>query len=114
MSGQLMPGAGRLGCGRRGRRGKPPCTICAVSESLRGQLLIASPQLTDYFRRTVVLVVEHNEDGAMGIVLNRPTEAEVSEVVPSLAGLVDEDDVVHSGGPVEPDSVLALGDFVDP
>jgi putative transcriptional regulator len=85
-----------------------------VSESLRGQLLIASPQLTDYFRRTVVLVVEHNEDGAMGIVLNRPTEAEVSEVVPSLAGMADEDDVVHSGGPVEPDSVLALGDFVDP
>ena len=83
--------------------------------STRGRLLVASPDLVDpNFRRTVVLVVEHNEDGAMGIVLNRPTEAEVSEVVPALAGLADEDDVVHSGGPVEPDSVLALGDFVDP
>jgi putative transcriptional regulator len=86
----------------------------AVSESLRGQLLIASPQLTDYFRRTVVLVIEHNEDGAMGIVLNRRTEADVAEVVPSLAELIDEDDVIYDGGPVEPDSVLALGDFVDP
>jgi putative transcriptional regulator len=85
-----------------------------VAESLRGQLLIASPQLTDYFRRTVVLVIEHNEDGAMGIVLNRRTEADVAEVVPSLAELIEEDDVIYDGGPVEPDSVLALGDFVDP
>ena len=85
-----------------------------VHESLRGQLLIASPQLTDYFRRTVVLIIEHTDEGAMGIVLNRPTDVEVSDVVPSLAELTDEDDVVHDGGPVEPDSVLALGDFVDP
>ena len=75
----------------------------AVHESLRGQLLIASPQLTDYFRRTVVLIIEHTEEGAMGIVLNRRTEAEVMEVMPSLAELVDEDDVVHDGGTVEPD-----------
>ena len=86
----------------------------AVNESLRGKLLIASPQLADYFRRTVVLVVEHNEDGAMGIVLNRRTDAEVREVVPSLAAMAEEDDVVHAGGPVEPDTVIALGDFEDP
>jgi putative transcriptional regulator len=86
----------------------------SVADSLRGELLIASPQLTDYFRRTVVLVIEHNEDGAMGIVLNRRTEADVAEVVPSLAELIEEDDVIYDGGPVEPDSVLALGDFVDP
>lgn len=85
-----------------------------VHESLRGQLLIASPQLTDYFRRTVVLVIEHTDDGAMGIVLNRRTETEVEDVVPSLAELAGDEDVVHAGGPVEPDSVLALGDFVDP
>ena len=85
-----------------------------MSESLRGQLLIASPQLTDYFRRTVVLVIEHNEDGAMGIVLNRRTETPVAEAVPSLTELAGEEDVVYSGGPVEPDTVLALGDFVDP
>ena len=86
----------------------------AVDDSLRGKLLIASPQLADYFRRTVVLVVEHSDDGAMGIVLNRRTEAQVREVVPSLAEMADEDDVIHAGGPVEPDTVIALGDFEDP
>ena len=86
----------------------------AVDDSLRGKLLIASPQLVDYFRRTVVLIIEHSEEGAMGIVLNRRTEAEVREVVPSLATMADEDDVIHAGGPVEPDTVIALGDFEDP
>ncbi len=85
-----------------------------MAESLRGQLLIAAPHLLDYFRRTVVLVIEHGEDGAMGVVLNRPTDAQVAEVVPALADVVTEDDVVHSGGPVQPDAVLALGDFEDP
>ncbi len=85
-----------------------------MDESLRGKLLIASPQHADYFRRKVVLIVEHGEDGAMGIVLNRRTDAEVREVVPSLAAMADEDDVIHAGGPVEPDTVIALGDFEDP
>ena len=83
-------------------------------DSLRGQLLIAAPQLIDYFRRTVVLVVEHSEEGAMGVVLNRPTETEVAEAVPALAALAAEGDVVHAGGPVEPGAVLALGDFEEP
>ena len=85
-----------------------------MPESLKGKLLIAAPQLVDYFRRTVVLVVEHTEDGAMGIVLNRPTEAEVTDVAPALAEMAEEDDVIHAGGPVEPDTVIALGDFEDP
>jgi len=79
--------------------------------TLKGQLLIAAPQLVDYFRRTVVLVVEHSDEGAMGLVLNRPTETEVSDAVPDLADLADDVDVVHAGGPVQPDAVVALGDF---
>jgi putative transcriptional regulator len=82
--------------------------------SLRGKLLIAAPQLVDYFRRTVVLVLEHDEGGAMGLVLNRPTETEVAHAVPALAELAGDRDVVHAGGPVEPGAVLALGDFEDP
>ncbi len=82
--------------------------------SLRGKLLIAAPQLLDYFRRTVLLVVEHTGDGAMGVVLNRPTENEVAEVVPELADLAGEGQLVHAGGPVSPDAVVALGDFDDP
>jgi len=85
-----------------------------VTGSLRGQLLIAAPQLIDYFRRTVVLVIEHTDEGAMGVVLNRPTSAEVSELVPDLAELAGEDAVVHAGGPVAPDAVIALGDFEQP
>ena len=83
-------------------------------DSLRGQLLIAAPQLVDYFRRTVVLVLEHSDEGAMGLVLNRPTETEVAEAVPTLAELAGHEDVVHAGGPVEPTAVLALGDFEHP
>ena len=85
-----------------------------MDESLRGKLLIAAPQLSDYFARTVVLVLEHTEDRAMGLVLNRPTESEVIEAVPSLTDLVDGSDLVHAGGPVQPDSVLVLGEFEQP
>ena len=78
--------------------------------SLKGQLLIATPQLADYFRRSVVLVLEHNEEGAMGVVLNRPTETPVAEAVPDLADLAGADSLIHAGGPVNPNTVIALGD----
>ena len=62
-------------------------------ESLRGQLLVAGPALLDpNFWRTVVLVVEHNEDGALGLVLNRPSETNVGEAVPQLGTLLDPEE----------------------
>lgn len=85
-----------------------------MADSLRGQLLIAAPQLVDYFRRCVVLVVEHTEEGAMGVVLNRPTETTVVDAVPELAELTEYEAVIYAGGPVEPEAVIALGDFDDP
>jgi|SRR5215211_2390320 len=85
-----------------------------MENSLRGELLIAAPSLFDYFRRAVVLVLEHNEEGAMGVVLNRPSETTVAEAVSTLAGLTDEDELVRLGGPVSPESVVALGEFDDP
>jgi putative transcriptional regulator len=82
---------------------------------LRGQLLIASPALFDpNFRRTVVLVTEHGDEGAMGLVLNRPSETAVSEGAPPLQALVEEGDLVHFGGPVEPAAVTVLAEFDDP
>ncbi len=84
-----------------------------MPDSLRGQLLIASPSLPDPFARTVVLVVEHGAEGAMGVVLNRPSEHRVAEVVPPLAGLAGEDDLVYAGGPVGAGAIVALGEFVD-
>ena len=84
-----------------------------MTGSLRGQLLIAAPSLFDYFRRTVVLVIEHTEEGAIGVVLNRRSETLVDEAVPALAELADTDEPVWVGGPVSPDAVVALGEFGD-
>jgi putative transcriptional regulator len=85
-----------------------------MADSLRGHLLIAAPVLHDYFRRTVVLVIEHTPDGAMGVVLNRESETLVAEAVPQLAELAAEEELVRIGGPVAPQSVVALGEFADP
>jgi len=85
-------------------------------DSLAGQLLIAAPSLLDpNFHRTVVLVTAHDDNGAMGIVLNRPAEATVGEALPELTPLVDDDAApVHVGGPVEPSAVMALAEFEEP
>ena len=83
-------------------------------ESLRGKLLIAAPSLFDFFRRTVILMVEHNEEGAFGVVLNRASETTVDEAVPALSDLAGADEPVRIGGPVGPDSVVILGEFEDP
>ena len=84
-------------------------------DTLEGQLLIASPALLDpNFRRAVVLITEHTDEGAAGLVLNRPSPASVSELVPELEPLVEDEEQVWLGGPVQPNAVLVLGEFVDP
>jgi putative transcriptional regulator len=84
-------------------------------QSLKGQLLIAVPALLDpNFRRTVVLVGEHNEEGALGLVLNRSSDTTVEEAFPELTVLVDGDDQVHVGGPVQPSAIVIVAEFSDP
>jgi putative transcriptional regulator len=84
-------------------------------ESLRGKLLIATPVILDpNFRRTVVLLAEHSEEGAMGLVLNRPSETLVADAVPPFEALVPEGEPVYLGGPVEPSAVVVLAEFDDP
>jgi putative transcriptional regulator len=84
-------------------------------DSLRGKLLVASPALTDpNFARNVVLITEHTEDGAMGIVLDRPSDAVVGEVVPQLADAAGADSPIYVGGPVQPSAIVVLADFSDP
>jgi putative transcriptional regulator len=86
-----------------------------MSESLRGQLLVAAPILSDpNFHRTVVLVAEHGEEGAMGIVLNRPTETSVGEAVPALSPIAGDAAPLFVGGPVSTGSVLAVAELDDP
>lgn len=83
-------------------------------EALQGQLLIASPGLLDpNFRRAVVLVVHHDDEGAMGIVLNRRSDAEAPPILPDLAGSL-ADSRVGVGGPVAPTSLLVLAEFAEP
>jgi putative transcriptional regulator len=84
-------------------------------ESLRGHLLVAAPTLVDpNFARAVVLIAEHTDEGALGVVLNRPSDATVGEVVPDLSSLVDEEEPVFAGGPVQTGGVMVLAEFEDP
>jgi putative transcriptional regulator len=86
-----------------------------VVDSLRGQLLIAGPSLWDpNFRRTVVLIGHHDEEGAVGVVLNRPLDATVEETVPPLSAIVPPGESLFVGGPVQPGSAVVLADFEDP
>jgi putative transcriptional regulator len=87
-----------------------------MPESLRGHLLLAAPSLFDpNFRRTVVFVAEHGEAGAMGLVINRPAEAAVTETVPDLSAFAeDSDEPVFVGGPVQPQAVIVIAEFEDP
>jgi putative transcriptional regulator len=86
-----------------------------MEESLAGRLLIASPSLHDpNFTRTVVLISLHSADGAMGVVLNRPSRATVGEAVPALEEALPEDEPVYVGGPVQPTSIVCLAEFLDP
>jgi putative transcriptional regulator len=84
-------------------------------EHLAGQLLIAAPSLLDpNFKRTVVLVGVHSQQGAMGVVLNRPSEVTAGEAVPALESAVEPSELVYVGGPVQSTSVVVLAEFLDP
>jgi len=84
-------------------------------EHLGGRLLISNASLFDpNFRRAVVLIGHHDDDGAVGVVLNRPMEVSVDEVVPALARLVAPGDPLFEGGPVEPDGAVVVAEFDDP
>ncbi|HEY7069906.1 MAG TPA: YqgE/AlgH family protein [Acidimicrobiales bacterium] len=81
----------------------------APHDSTAGKLLIAEPMLEDpNFDRTVVLMIEHTPDGALGVVLNRPTELEVDAVLGEWSALAASPPVLYMGGPVEQNAVLAL------
>ena len=82
-----------------------------ATDSLTGCLLVATPVLADpNFRRTVILVVEHEAaEGTLGVVLNRPTDVPVDRVLDAWSDLVTGPSVVFKGGPVAPNSALAIG-----
>ena len=84
-------------------------------ESLKGQVLISSGGLYDpNFRHTVVLVGEHNAEGALGVVLNRPLDVAVEDAVPVLAPLVPPGELLYQGGPVQPSHAVLLAELSHP
>jgi putative transcriptional regulator len=84
-------------------------------DTLTGHLLVSNASLFDPdFRRTVVLIGHHDEEGAVGVVLNRPFDVTVDDAVPPLAGLVPAGEPLFHGGPVQPEAAVVVADFEDP
>jgi putative transcriptional regulator len=89
--------------------------VSEAPDNRRGRLLVAAPALVDpNFKRSVVLMLEHSEEGALGLVLNRPTPLVSREALPeALASVMPEEERIFQGGPVQPEAVIVLADFED-
>ncbi|MBM4125286.1 MAG: YqgE/AlgH family protein [Nitrospira sp.] len=75
----------------------------------KGVFLVASPILFDpNFRETVILICEHGPEGTLGVIVNRPTDLPLSEVLPHLPVLKGTSYVLFAGGPVQPEEILML------
>ena len=83
-------------------------------EGCTGRLLVATPGLQDRsFRRAVVLVLEHTDTGALGVVLDRPLDLDASSVLPQWQDHLSAPGRLFQGGPVARDTALALADLPD-
>lgn len=77
---------------------------------LTGQLLVATPRLLDpNFYRAVLFVLDSDEDGSLGVVINRPSQLPLSVVLPAWAEAVSAPPLLFSGGPVSEEAALAVG-----
>jgi putative transcriptional regulator len=82
--------------------------------TLTGSLLVATPLLDEPpFRRSVILLLDHDDDGALGVVVNRAADLAVDRVLPDWSSAVDEPGVLFMGGPVGTDSALAVAEVLD-
>ncbi len=89
---------------------EPEDQTASVDQSVRpGSLLVSSIELTEpTFRRTVIYIIEHNDAGSLGVVINRPSETAVENVLPQWAPLAAKPKALYVGGPVKRDSALCL------
>ena len=88
----------------------PEDFIAPAAQRVRaGTLLLANTDLLEpTFRRSVIYVVEHNDGGTLGVVLNRPSETAVYNVLPQWAKLATKPKTMFVGGPVKRDAALCL------
>jgi putative AlgH/UPF0301 family transcriptional regulator len=94
----------------RGRRNVVPVLSVGCLDDVRpGSLLVAMPGLTDpTFAGAVVYVLDHSDSGTIGVVLGRPSEVRIGDVLPGWSELAVEPAVFHVGGPCETDTALCL------
>lgn len=79
-------------------------------DSTAGKLLIATPAIGDgNFEQSVIYMLHHDLDGALGVIINRPTELAVQELLPRWGELANEPGMVFTGGPVEPNGFIGVG-----
>ena len=84
-------------------------TVIPGSAPTKGRLLLATPPLEDpNFDRTVIYVLEHHDEGALGLVLNRPIDEQLTEPLDAWVTLQSDPSQIFAGGPVEPDALIAL------
>ncbi|NEK60197.1 hypothetical protein GCU56_20275 [Geodermatophilus sabuli] len=99
----------RPATGRRGAGAVPALSIGGLDDVRPGALLVAMPALTDpTFAGTVVFVLDHNDSGTLGVVLGRPSQVEIRDVLPGWCDLAVDPGVFHVGGPCETDTALCL------
>src|SRR4051812_4999620 len=98
----------RPATGRR-RAAVPALAIGCLDDVAPGSLLVAMPALTDpTFAGTVVFVLDHSDNGTLGVVLGRPSQVEIRDVLPGWCDLAVDPGVFHVGGPCETDTALCL------
>ena len=99
----------RPATGRRRAEPVPRLSIGCLDDVAPGSLLVAMPALTDpTFAGTVVFVLDHSDTGTLGVVLGRPSQVEIRDVLPGWCDLAVEPGVFHVGGPCETDTALCL------
>jgi putative transcriptional regulator len=104
----------RPATGRRRAAAVPSLSIGTVADVAPGALLVAMPALADpTFAGSVVYVLDHSDSGTVGVVLGRPSQVAIRDVLPGWCDLAVDPDVFHVGGPCETDTALCLGTTAD-
>jgi putative AlgH/UPF0301 family transcriptional regulator len=99
----------RPATGRRATPKVPTVSIGGAGDVRPGSLVVAMPSLSDpTFAGTVVYILDHSETGTLGVVLGRPSQVGIRDVLPGWSDLAVEPSVFHVGGPCETDTALCL------
>lgn len=109
---RVRPGRSHRGCDHGGvpSEDHEDSVLPAAQRVQAGTLLLANTQLFEpTFRRTVIYIIDHNDSGTLGVVLNRPSETPVFNVLPQWSEAAAKPKAIFIGGPVKVDSALCLG-----